>query len=126
MNQDMTDDLEKAHHDESQWGDPVPPPVPTSKIKRKRLDAMVSIRLTPEELVKLQLRAANASLSLSSYLRWIAVTGADQAGIENNRSGDALLNPNRSVSSTPAIYSSTVFKVQQETVPTFAILNLAS
>lgn len=126
MSQDMTDELEKAHHDESQWGDPVSPPAPSSKVKRKRLDAMVSIRLTPEELVKLQLRAENANLTLSSYLRSIAIAGVDSTGLQRNRSGDLFLNPNRSVSYTPAIYSSTIFKVQEETVPTFAILNRAS
>jgi uncharacterized DUF497 family protein len=68
----LADELQASKDDPADWGDP-DPGVSTATSAKRRLAAMVSVRLTPEELRLIQARAADRGESVSAYLRNLAV-----------------------------------------------------
>lgn len=67
IKEEIADEFYEKRDDESEWGDPEP-----SQPKR-RLNAMVSVRLSQEELAVVQERANSQNLSVSAYLRGLAL-----------------------------------------------------
>lgn len=68
---DLAVQLQAEKDDMSQWEEVVP----TKRGKRK-LSAMVSVRLSPEELEHVQKRAEESGQSVSAYLRNLALRDA--------------------------------------------------
>lgn len=64
--------LEAAMDDPTEWGDAIPDTRSGRSEKRQRA-AMISIRLTAQELETVQARAANRGLSVSQYVRELAL-----------------------------------------------------
>jgi predicted DNA binding CopG/RHH family protein len=62
--------LQNTKDDPSEWGDEEPD---AGAVKPKRLTAMVSIRLAQQELEQVQARARQRGLSVSAYLREVAL-----------------------------------------------------
>jgi hypothetical protein len=68
--------LQGTKDDTDEWGDPTPDLRSADEgesTPKRRLAAMVSIRLSPEELEAVQARAAERGESVSGYLRGIAL-----------------------------------------------------
>ena len=57
--------------DEAEWGPPAP--APARRRESRRLASMVSVRFSPEEVDRLRGRADDAGLSLSGYVRHVAL-----------------------------------------------------
>jgi len=72
---DLAADLQRGKDDESEWGD-VAPENSAAKPAKRRLAAMVSVRLMPEELEKVQKRAEELGQTVSAYLRSLAMRDA--------------------------------------------------
>jgi predicted DNA binding CopG/RHH family protein len=62
--------LQDSKDDSDEWGGATPNPEPAPK---RRLAAMVSVRLSPEELEAVQARAAERGETVSGYLRGVAL-----------------------------------------------------
>jgi predicted DNA binding CopG/RHH family protein len=65
---ELADELEKAMADPSEWGEPIRESRPPRSEKRQRA-AMISIRLTADELSAVQAQATARGLSVSGYVR---------------------------------------------------------
>jgi hypothetical protein len=73
--------LQGTKDDANEWGDATPDPDGTEpavaagaeSTPKRRLAAMVSVRLSPEELEAVQARAAERGESVSGYLRGVAL-----------------------------------------------------
>lgn len=65
-------DLQATKDDSTEWGEPETSPA-HDQSKKPRLAAMVSVRLAPDELEAVQQRAQDMGLSVSAYLRALAV-----------------------------------------------------
>lgn len=73
--------LQGTKDDAEEWGDATPKPDSTDpsvasgaeSAPKRRLAAMVSVRLSPEELEAVQARAAERGESVSGYLRGVAL-----------------------------------------------------
>ena len=62
----------QAHKDdEGEWSDAVP--APRRRSEKRRLDAMVSVRFTPTEADELRRRSRALGMSLSGYMRYLAL-----------------------------------------------------
>jgi predicted DNA binding CopG/RHH family protein len=78
---DLAAEMQAAKDDPEEWGDPTSNDQseaetrakPKERAAKRRLAAMVSVRLSPEELEKVQARALQRGLSVSAYLRGLAV-----------------------------------------------------
>jgi hypothetical protein len=81
---DLAAALQAGRHDASQWGDDEFPLEPTTKSAKRRLAAMVSARLSPEELTLVQERADALGESVSAYLRRLAVTDIAGGAVANS------------------------------------------
>ena len=76
--------LQGTKDDAGEWGDATPEPDSADpavasraeSAPRRRLAAMVSVRLSPEELEAVQARAAEQGESVSGYLRGVALRDA--------------------------------------------------
>jgi hypothetical protein len=65
----------QAHRDDAEeWGEPVQP-----EPKKRRLGAMLSVRLTPEEAERVREAASDAGQSLSEFLRAAILQHATRA-----------------------------------------------
>lgn len=69
---ELAAELQASKDDESEWGEPEPT-VESSPREKKRLAAMVSVRFAPDELEQVQRQAQARGLTVSAYLRSIAV-----------------------------------------------------
>ena len=77
----MTDEelaaqVEAMRDDPDAWGAPEQEPRPKRKSERRQRGAMVSVRLSPEELEAVQLQAAAVGSSVSGYLRNLALAAS--------------------------------------------------
>jgi predicted DNA binding CopG/RHH family protein len=78
---ELASQLQGTKDDADEWGDATPDPDTTDpavasraeSAPKRRLAAMVSVRLSPEELEAVQARAAERGESVSGYLRGIAL-----------------------------------------------------
>jgi predicted DNA binding CopG/RHH family protein len=68
----LADELEKAMNDPTEWGEPIDEGRPRRSEKRQRA-AMISIRLSPEELSAVQEEATARGVSVSRYVRECAL-----------------------------------------------------
>ena len=69
--------LQAEKDDLSQWEEVPPRPRPD----KRKLSAMVSVRLSPEELERLQERAGESGQSVSAYLRSLALRDASRGSL---------------------------------------------
>ena len=63
--------VEAMKDDPDAWGEPEPKR--TRKSERRQRGAVVSVRFTPEELEQVQARASERGMSMSAYLRSMAL-----------------------------------------------------
>jgi hypothetical protein len=82
--QHLADELQATKDDPTEWGAPVPASRGAGRTKR-RLAAMVSVRLSPEELEAVQARAQDLGMSVSAYLRRLVLR--DASGAQKNVAG---------------------------------------
>lgn len=75
---DLAADLQRSKDDETEWGDAAPE-ASAAKPAKRRLAAMVSVRLMPEELEQVQQRAEHMGQTVSAYLRSLAMRDASPA-----------------------------------------------
>ena len=75
---ELAEQIEAMRDDTDAWGDPVPAPRHKRKSERRQRGAMVSVRLSPDELATVQEHAAEAGMSVSGYLRSLALIAARQ------------------------------------------------
>jgi hypothetical protein len=68
----LADQVEAMKDDPNAWGEPVPGP-PSRRSERRQRATVVSVRLTAEELAKVQSYADRRQLSLSGALRTAAL-----------------------------------------------------
>jgi Mobilization protein NikA len=69
-------DHHQAHKDDpAEWGDPRP----AARSNRRRLAAMISVRFTPQEEQAVRRAAAEKGLSVSRFLRQVALRRAPRA-----------------------------------------------
>ena len=74
----LADQVEAIMDDPDAWGEPVPNPSPR-RSERRRRGTVVSVRLTAEELAKVQSYAERRDLSLSGALRTAALEAEEEA-----------------------------------------------
>ena len=72
---DLAADLQRGKDDATEWGE-VAPEDSAAKPAKRRLAAMVSVRLMPEELEQVQQRAEQMGQTVSAYLRSLAMRDA--------------------------------------------------
>jgi predicted DNA binding CopG/RHH family protein len=70
---ELAADLQRSKEDSNQWG---PPLAPEPARRKRRLAAMVSVRLSSAELEAVQARASQLNQSVSAYLRDVALRDA--------------------------------------------------
>ncbi len=98
----LADQIEAMKNDPDAWGEPVPNPSPRRSERRQRA-TVVSVRLTAEELAKVQSYAERRHLSLSGALRTATLEAEETASrvathprwttasqTENSNGGDDL------------------------------------
>lgn len=73
-NMTSAEEFQATKDDASEWGGSEPAPAKSTK---RRLAAMVSVRLSPEELERLQLHVESLGTSVSGYLRRLALEAID-------------------------------------------------
>jgi hypothetical protein len=76
----MAAQIEAMRDDPDAWGEPSPEPEPEPKRKseRRQRGAMVSVRFSPDELATVQEHATDAGMSVSGYLRDLALDASRQ------------------------------------------------
>lgn len=84
---ELAAELQAAKFDPDEWGDASPDlpsdevdTSPKSAAPKRRLAAMVSVRLSPAELEAVQARASERGQTVSAYLRGLAVRDSIGAG----------------------------------------------
>jgi predicted DNA binding CopG/RHH family protein len=75
---ELAEQIEAMRDDPAAWGEPVPEPERKRKSERRQRGAMVSVRFSPDELTRVQAHAAEAGMSVSGYLRGLALETARQ------------------------------------------------
>lgn len=77
---ELAKELQATAGDLTEWGDaePAPADVPSEK---RRLAAMVSVRLAPEELAALQEHVRALGVSVSAFLRSLALQQINQPAV---------------------------------------------
>lgn len=73
---DLAAELQASKDDPDEWGDPITgpeAPAAAGMSPKRRLAAMVSVRLSSAELDEVQARAAERGETVSAYLRGLAV-----------------------------------------------------
>lgn len=70
---DLAAELQATKDDDSEWGEAVSPKHPVGRSEKRRLSAMVSVRLTPTELHALQEHALARDSTVSGLLRQLAL-----------------------------------------------------
>jgi hypothetical protein len=78
--QELVRQVESMRDVPDAWGEPDQAEKPRrgSKSERRQRGAMVSVRLTPDELAAIQAHASRAGTSVSGYLRNLALAAARQ------------------------------------------------
>lgn len=99
---ELADELEKAMADSNEWGEPIRESRSGRSEKRHRA-AMISIRLTAEELTVVQAQAAARGMSVSGYVRNAALRPAQQSSLAT--STRELLTNSPADMGTPVIIS---------------------
>lgn len=70
-------DFYQEHRDDpDEWGEPEDP---SERVERRRLAAMVSVRLSPDESALLRAAAAARQTSLSAFIRQAALAALESA-----------------------------------------------
>jgi hypothetical protein len=75
---ELAEQIEAMRDDAEVWGEPVTEPARKRKSERRQRGAMVSVRFSPDELASVQEHAADAGMSVSGYLRNLALAAARQ------------------------------------------------
>jgi hypothetical protein len=75
---ELAEQIEAMRDDAEAWGEPVAEPERKRKSERRQRGAMVSVRFSPDELASVQVHAAEAGISVSGYLRNLALAAARQ------------------------------------------------
>lgn len=75
---ELAEQIEAMRDDAEAWGEPVAEPERKRKSERRQRGAMVSVRFSPDELTSVQEHAAEAGMSVSGYLRNLALAAARQ------------------------------------------------
>ena len=73
---ELAEQIEAMRDDPEAWGEPVAEPQRKRKSERRQRGAMVSVRFSPDELAAVQAHAAEAGMSVSGYLRSLALETA--------------------------------------------------
>jgi hypothetical protein len=69
---DLAAELQRTRDDPTEWGDAEPAPTDV-RTEKRRLAAMVSVRFAPEELAALQEHVRALGLTISGFLRQLAL-----------------------------------------------------
>ena len=88
----LASQVEAMKDDTAAWGDPEPKPQRLRKSEQRQRGAMVSVRFTEDELVAVQAHAAERGLSVSGYLRGVALEGAGRPGVSTRWTGRVATN----------------------------------
>jgi predicted DNA binding CopG/RHH family protein len=88
----LASQVEAMKDDTAAWGDPEPKPQRPRKSEQRQRGAMVSVRFTEDELVAVQAHAAQRGLSVSGYLRSVALDGAGRPGVSTRWTGRVAAN----------------------------------
>jgi len=75
----LAEQIEASKDDPDAWGEAEPPRAKRHGSDRRQRGAVVSVRLTADELARIQEYAEEAKLSLSGALRSAALAAADSA-----------------------------------------------
>ena len=75
---ELAEQIEAMRDDPEAWGEPVAEPERKRKSERRQRGSMVSVRFLPDELATVQAHAAEAGMSVSGYLRSLALDTARQ------------------------------------------------
>jgi hypothetical protein len=94
-------ELQDTKDDADEWGDAAPATSAGNASTKRRLAAMVSVRLSPAELEQIQKHAESRGESVSSYLRGLAIR--DTSPVE------------KPFSTTPFVTSSTDARLTRST-----------
>ena len=70
---DLAAEFQATKDDPNEWGDAAPAPTSGARSEKRRLAAMVSVRLAPDELTALQEHARRKDTTVSGYLRALAL-----------------------------------------------------
>jgi hypothetical protein len=89
---ELAGQIEAMRDDPDAWGDPVPEPKRKRKSERRQRGAMVSVRFSPDELTSVQEHATEAGMSVSGYLRNLALAAARQPVVTGVWVGGATFN----------------------------------
>lgn len=89
---ELAEQIEAMRDDAEAWGDPVPESGRKRKSERRQRGAMVSVRLSPEELAVVQAHAADAGTSVSGYLRNLALAAARRPIVSASWVGGEAVN----------------------------------
>jgi predicted DNA binding CopG/RHH family protein len=75
---ELAEQIEAMRDKPEAWGEPVAEPERKRKSERRQRGAMVSVRFSPDELTAVQAHATKAGMSVSGYLRSLALQTARQ------------------------------------------------
>src|SRR5579875_2434 len=76
--EEMAGQIEAMRDDSEAWGEPAPEPERKRKSERRQRGAMGSVRFSPDELACVQAHATDAGMSVSGYLRDLALEASRQ------------------------------------------------
>ena len=102
---DLAAELQASKDDPEEWGDAAPP-ASSGKRAKRRLAAMVSVRLSPEELRRVQERATDRGTTVSAYVRALALRDLTEADCAPSVVSRALVSISTGVTYLPRISSS--------------------
>jgi predicted DNA binding CopG/RHH family protein len=86
----LAEQIEAMRDDDEAWGEPEPER--KRKSEHRQRGAMVSVRLSPDELASVQAHAAEAGSTVSGYLRDLALAAARQPVVIVTWAGGASIN----------------------------------
>lgn len=75
---ELAEQIEAMRDDSDAWGEPSPEPERKRKSERRQRGAMVSVRFSPDELASVQAQATDVGMSVSGYLRSLALAASRQ------------------------------------------------
>jgi predicted DNA binding CopG/RHH family protein len=88
----LASQVEAMKDDAAAWGDPELKSQRPRKSEQRQRGAMVSVRFTEDELSAVQAHAAERGLSVSGYLRSVALDVAGQPVVSTRWSGHVATN----------------------------------
>jgi hypothetical protein len=89
---ELAEQIEAMRDDAEAWGESVAEPERKRKSERRQRGAMVSVRFSPDELASVQEHAAEAGMSVSGYLRNLALAAATQPVVIMGSVGATTIN----------------------------------